>query len=138
MRLQDSVAEWADLDSSIIWNALWTEDGNVQTNAETDLMNFHPGNFTMDMSSVWSPGVLACADVCARLRKSRRAFLSLLYSLDVSLWAKSIELKEVNKGEHSQSPKNQNDFVLTELRKSLFLLFTSFSQISHLHVVLCR
>jgi hypothetical protein len=52
MRLQDSVAEWADLDSSIIWNALWTEDGNVQTNAETDLMNFHPGNFTMDMSSV--------------------------------------------------------------------------------------
>lgn len=65
MRLQDSVAEWADLDSSIIWNALWTEDGNVQTNAETDLMNFHPGNFTMDMSSVWSPGVLACADVCA-------------------------------------------------------------------------
>lgn len=45
---------------------------------------------------------------------------SLLYSLDVSLWTKSIELKEVNKGEHSQSPKNQNDFVLTELRKISF------------------
>lgn len=92
MRLQDSVAEWADLDSSIIWNALWMGDGNVQTNTETNLMNVHPGNFIIDMSSVWSPGVLGCADVCARLRGSR-AFLSLLYSLDALLWTKSIELK---------------------------------------------